>query len=77
MAVKKATTTDDLTAKAEDPTPTRDELVAQVEEATDPAVVANVKAVKTVKVKAPSGHVSEVPESIVKALLDSGYSKSK
>jgi len=55
MAVKKATTTDDLTAGAE-----------------------SEDSVKYVKVKAPfSGAVTEVPEGIVEALLESGYSKSK
>ena len=33
--------------------------------------------VKTVKVKSPAGSVTEVPESILAALLDSGYSKTK
>ena len=77
MAVKKATTTEDLTASAESASPTLEEQVAQVSELTDPAVVAKVDQPKTVKVKSPAGFVSEVPEGIVDALLDSGYSKSK
>ena len=51
MAVKKATTTDDLTAAAEDVSPTLEQQVAQVEELTDPAMVADVKSPKYVKVK--------------------------
>ena len=77
MAAKKATTTDDLTAAAEDTTPTRSEQEAQIAESTDSAVLAEVDAPKTYKVKSPSGDVTEVPESILDALLDSGYSKSK
>lgn len=77
MAVKKATTTEDLTASAESATPTLEERVAQTSELTDPAVVADVEQPKTVKVKSPFGAVTEVPEGIVDALLDSGYTKSK
>lgn len=82
MAAKKATTTSDLTAEDStldgvDPQPTRDELVEQVTEATDPEMVAKVDAPKTYKVKSPAGDVTEVPESILDALLDSGYSKTK
>lgn len=78
MAVKKATTVEDLTASAEDVSPTREERVAGIEEATSPEMVAEVGDVKYVKVKAPfSGTVTEVPEGIVDALLDSGYSKTK
>ena len=77
MAVKKATTTEDLTASAESPAPSLDEQVARVEEHTSPDMVAKVDSVKYVKVKSPSGAVTEVPEGIVDALLDSGYSKSK
>jgi hypothetical protein len=82
MATKKATTTadltaEDLTASAVDPQPTRDELVEQVVEATDSEMVAKVDAPKTYKVKSPAGDVVEVPESILDALLDSGYSKTK
>ena len=77
MAVKKATTTEDLTKSAESPAPTLSERVAQVEELSDPAMVAEVEAPKTVKVKSPFGAVTEVPESIVDALLESGYTKSK
>lgn len=77
MAAKKATTTEDLTASAVDPQPTREDIVAGVEENTSPEVLADVKAPKTVKVKSPSGAVTEVPESILDSLLDSGYSKTK
>ena len=38
---------------------------------------ADVESVKTVKVKSPTGAVTEVPESILDALLESGYSKAK
>jgi hypothetical protein len=75
MAVKKATTTDDL-AKSDDPTPpSLEEQVARVGEVTDAGVVADVAAPKMVKLKAPTGAVTEVPEGIVAALLDSGYKK--
>ena len=77
MAVKKATTTEDLTASAESPAPTLEQQVARVEEHTAPETVAKVDSVKYVKVKSPLGAVSEVPEGIVDALLESGYSKSK
>ena len=83
MAVKKATTTNDLTspedvtAQAVDLSPTRADLVESVTEVTDPNMVEDVKAVKTVKVKSPAGFVTEVPEGIAGTLLDSGYSKSK
>lgn len=77
MAVKKATTTDDLTAEATDLSPTHEDRVAQISDLTDPAMVADVQEVKSVKVKSPFGAVTEVPEGIVDALLDSGYSKSK
>lgn len=77
MATKKATTTDDLTASAESASPTREDLVAGIEENTAPEAIAKVDTVKTVKVTSPSGAVTEVPEGIVDALTDSGYSKSK
>jgi hypothetical protein len=77
VATKKATTTDDLTASAESASPTPEERVASVEELTDPSVVAKVEQPKTVKVKSPLGQTTEVPEGIVDALLDSGFSKSK
>lgn len=56
MAIKKATTTDDITPKPE--------------KAPD-------KEPSTTKVKSPTGSVTEVPEGILQALLDSGYTKSK
>jgi len=89
MAVKKATTTDDL-AKSDDPTPpSLEEQVARVGEVTDAGVVAVVDPEPTspeeahegtaipkmVKLKSPTGAVTEVPEGIVAALLDSGYKK--
>lgn len=82
MATQKATTTqdlsaEDLTATAENTLPTREQMVARIEEATDPGVVADVKQPKMHKLKSPAGDVTEVPESIVDALLESGYSKSK
>lgn len=77
MAIKKATTTDDLTKSAESASPSPEALVARVEEHTSSEMVAKVDGVKYVKVKSPAGSVSEVPEGIVDALLESGYSKSK
>jgi hypothetical protein len=82
MATKKATTTsdltaEDLTASAVDPQPTREELVENISEATAPEMVAKVDEPKTYKVKAPTGEVVEVPESILDSLLDSGYSKTR
>ena len=67
---------DHQTGTTVDPT-TLEERVAQTSELTDPAVVADVEQPKTVKVKSPLGAVTEVPEGIVEALLDSGYTKSK
>ena len=77
MAIKKATTTDDLTASAESASPTPEERVQGIVDNTDPAVVAKVDEPKYQKVKSPTGAVTEVPESIVQALLDSGYSKTR
>ena len=77
MATSKATTSDDLTASAESASPTYEDLVAGIEENTSKDVVAKVDAPKTVKVKSPFGAVTEVPEGIVDALTDSGYSKTK
>ena len=77
MSIKKATTTEDLTASAEDLSPSLEQEVSRVEEHTAPEMVADVSKVKYVKVKSPLGAVSEVPEGIVDALLESGYSKSK
>lgn len=77
MAVKKATTTEDLTASAKSVTPTLEDRVEQVTELTDSAVVAKVEDVDYVKVKSPTGTVTTVPASIAGALLESGYSKSK
>jgi hypothetical protein len=79
MAVKKATTTEDVTAPAvEDgvaPYPTREEMVKRVEEHSDPDMVAEVKERKYTKLTSPAGHVTEVPDEIVDALVDSGYTK--
>lgn len=74
MAVKKPTTTDDLRNEQQ---VANDGQLQSVSDLTDPAVVAKVDGPKTVKVKSPTGAVSEVPEGIVDALLDSGYRKSK
>lgn len=81
MAVNKATTvkdlsTEDLTASAVDPQPTRPELVERVVEHSDSDLVAKTADVKYVKVTSPAGTVTEVPESLVDALKDSGYSTS-
>lgn len=54
-----------------------DDQLTKVSDLTQPETVADVEAPKTVKVKSPLGAVTEVPEGIVDALLDSGYSKSK
>lgn len=59
MAVRKPTKTDD---------------VAEVDNGAAP-VVPEVVAPKMVKLKSPTGAVTEVPEGIVDALLDSGYKK--
>jgi len=77
MSIKKATTTEDLTASAEDLSPSLEQEVSRVEEHTAPEMVADVSKVKYVKVKSPLGSVTEVPEGIVGALVESGYSKSK
>ena len=45
-----------------------DEQAPEVEQADEPTLI---------KVKSPFGAVTEVPESLVKALLDSGYSKTR
>lgn len=81
MAVKKATTTEDVTQPAQeeldgvDVSPTRDQMVARVEEHSDPDMVAEVKDRKYTKVVSPSGFVTEVPDEILDSLLESGYSK--
>lgn len=54
-----------------------DEQLVKVSDLTDPAVVVKSDPTTTVKVKSPTGAVTEVPEGIVSALLDSGYSKIK
>ena len=77
MAVKKATTTEDLTNSAESASPSLDDLVAGVVENTNESAVADVKEPDYVKVKSPAGAVTTVPKGIVDALLESGYSKSK
>ena len=77
MAIKKATTTEDLTASAEDLTPTHEDRVASIEENTSPEVLADVQGPKMHKVKSPLGDVTEVPEGILDALLESGYSKTR
>lgn len=74
MAVKKATTTDDLRNEQQ---VANDEQREAVSSLTDPAMLAEVDAPKTVKVTSPTGAVTEVPEGIVTDLLASGYKKSK
>lgn len=54
-----------------------DDQLTKVSDLTQPETVAEVESPKTVKVKSPLGQVTEVPEGIVAALLDSGYSKTK
>ena len=54
-----------------------DDQLTKVSDLTADEVVAEVEAPKTVKVKSPMGAVTEVPEDIVDALLDSGYKKTK
>lgn len=54
-----------------------DDQLTKVSDLTAPEAVATVDAPKAVKVKSPAGAVTEVPEDIVDALLDSGYSKTK
>ena len=81
MAVKKAVTTQDVTQPAGqelegvDLSPTREAMVKRVEEHSDPDMVAEVKERKYTKVTSPAGAVTEVPDEIVDALLESGYSK--
>lgn len=77
MAITKATTTADLTDTGKAAGPTEQERVDQVVALTDEAVLADVKSPKYVRVTSPAGFVSDVPESIVQSLLDSGYSKAK
>lgn len=54
-----------------------DDQLAKVSDLTGGDAVAKVETPKTVKVKSPMGAVTEVPEAIVDALLDSGYSKTR
>lgn len=74
MAIQKPTTTADV--KQNEQQVANAKQAEAVAELTDPAMVADVEQVKTVKVKSPLGAETEVPESLVEALLDSGYSKS-
>jgi hypothetical protein len=78
MAIDKPTKTSDikdnmLGETSEAPVPER----ASVADLSDQSVLVDAKSPKTVKVTSPLGQVTEVPEGIVDALLDSGYSKSK
>ena len=80
MAVKKATTTSDVAPAPEEmdgvsPAPTREEMVARVEEHSDPDMVAEVKERRYTKLTSPAGFVTEVPDEIVDSLLESGYTK--
>lgn len=69
MAAKKDTRNEQQVAN--------DDQLTKVSDLTQPETVAEVETPKTVKVTSPLGHVTEVPEGIVDALVDSGYSKSK
>ena len=78
MAIKKATTTDDVNddkgSDGENKLPlTAEERLAEVESQSTPEILADVEKPKTVKVKSPAGFTTEVPEDIKQALLDSGY----
>jgi len=77
MAIKKAVTTGDIKAEPEVEPPTREEMVAQVEELSDPDMLAKPGAVKYITLRAPSGAKTVVPEGIVDALKDSGYKPVK
>lgn len=54
-----------------------DDQLTKVSDLTAPEVVAEVEIPETVKVKSPTGAVTEVPLSILDALLESGYNKVK
>lgn len=71
MAVKKATTKADLTGP--EPASVQDRVDA-IAELSTPDMLVDVKAPKSVKVKSPTGAVTEVPEDIKDALVESGYS---
>lgn len=75
MAAKKATTTDDLQQNEQQVA--NQQQAEAIADLTSDEMIAEVEAPKMVKVKSPLGSVTEVPEGIVDALLDSGYSKSK
>jgi hypothetical protein len=79
MTVKKATTTSDLTTnQVEDgvsPSLTRDQMVERIVEHSDPEMAAEVKERKSTKLTSPTGFVTEVPDELVDALVESGYSK--
>lgn len=77
MAIRKATTTDDVAVDNDPTPPTLDDQVQAVVENTDAAMVADVEQPKTVKLKSPAGFVTEVPQDIADALKDSGYKVSK
>lgn len=78
MATQKATTTSDVKDNVLGESSELPQVEqASVEELSSPEILANPEQPKTVKVKSPTGSVTEVPESIVDALTDSGYSKSK
>lgn len=73
MAVKKATTTDDLSEPVNNDPPRQ----LTVEDLTEPEALAKVDKVKYVTVTSPFGKKSEVSEDIVDVLKDSGYKVSK
>lgn len=54
-----------------------DDQLTKVSDLTATEVVVEAEAPKTFKVKSPLGAVTEVPEGIVEALLESGYTKTR
>ena len=74
MAVKKATTTADLTGP--EPASVQDRVDA-IAELSTPDMLTDVKSPKTYKVKSPTGAVTEVPEGIKDVLLESGYTVTR
>lgn len=77
MAVRKPTTTADLTSNADVAPPTFEDQIAAVGDLTDAAMLAKVNSLKTIKVTSPAGVVTEVPQDILQALKDSGYKTGK
>ena len=67
MAQTKPVTSDNIAA---DPAETPESGI-------DPALIVQADQPKTFKVKSPAGAVTEVPESIIDALLGSDYKRTK